>query len=318
MTPPLLAADVRLVVGSATIFAALLACALLLLLPDGRAPRLRPARDRRGLADRAQDAAHRATTMADGALDRTGRRGVIERRLEAAGSSMRASEAVVAAGTAALAALFVGGLIRGLLLGVLFAGAVVTGGWLWLGVLRDRRRTKFGGQLPELLQMLAGSLRIGHGIGQALEMAAVECEAPISEELRRATSEARLGRDLSDALSAVAVRMDNEDFGWVVHAISINREVGGDLAEVLDAVTETIQARASLSRHVKALSAEGRISATVLLALPPGAIGLMSTMNPGYASPLFSTGRGLMLVVLAVVLMAGGSVWLRRLVRPIY
>jgi tight adherence protein B len=190
--------------------------------------------------------------------------------------------------------------------------------WLFLRKRRDRRRARFSEQLPDVLQLLAGNLRVGYGLLQSVDTAAKEAEAPASDELRRAIAEMRLGRDSIESLAAIGERLANEDFGWVVQAISINREVGGDLAEVLDSVAETVRARAHLARHVSALAAEGRMSAKVLLAMPI-AIGAFTWLtNRSYVSLLFSSGLGLALVGVGVVLMVTGSLWLRRLIRPVY
>ena len=147
---------------------------------------------------------------------------------------------------------------------------------------------------------------------QALDSVSKEGDPPASEEFRRVIVEARLGRDVVDAMKAMADRVQSEDFGWVVPAIEINREVGGDLAEVLDTVAKTIRDRADLRRQVKTLSAEGRFSAFVLLGLPVAITAIIRTSNPEYIAAL-GRGRGLYMAGGAIALMVIGAVWLMKL-----
>jgi len=149
------------------------------------------------------------------------------------------------------------GVVFALVLGVL----VALGAKLVLGFLGQRRRRRFADQLGETLQMLSGALRAGHGVAQAVDTIAREAESPTAEEFRRLTVETRLGRDFTEALAAMGDRVGGDDFEWVVQAVDIHREVGGDLAEIFDALAETIRARTRVRRQVAALSAEGKMSA---------------------------------------------------------
>jgi tight adherence protein B len=123
-----------------------------------------------------------------------------------------------------------------------------------------------------------------------------------------------VGRDPSDALAAVADRMDSDDFSWVVSAIDINREVGGDLPAILDNVADTIRERQRVQRQIKALTAEGRISGYVLTALPPVLALILAALNPTYFSRLTS-GGGAVLLIASAVLVVLGWLWMRRLGR---
>ena len=117
---------------------------------------------------------------------------------------------------------------------------------------------------------MASSLRAGHSLLRAMDAVSQEADAPTSEEFARLVNETRVGRDLAEALDEIAERTASEDFAWVAQAIAIHREVGGNLAEVLDAVGHTIRERNAIRRQVKALSAEGKLSAIVLMSLPFG------------------------------------------------
>ena len=187
-----------------------------------------------------------------------------------------------------------------------------------LGIRGSRRKAAFAAQLPDTLQLVGGGLRAGYGLLQAIDSVAEEALAPTSEEFRRLIIEVNLGRDLTDALRAMANRVESDDFGWVVDAIEIHREVGGDLAEILDSVSTTIRDRAQIRRRIKALSAEGRLSAAILLSLP-FLVGIaISLTNPDYMGELTESGVGKLMIAAGVMLMFIGTGWMRRIIRLKY
>jgi tight adherence protein B len=208
------------------------------------------------------------------------------------------------------------GLLGGsLLLSLVLGGSVPVVARLTLGVLAGRRRAAFADQLDDSLQLMAGSLRAGHSLLRAMDAVAGEAAAPTSEEFARIVNETRVGRDLTDALQELALRMRSDDFTWVTQAIAIHREVGGNLAEVLDRVGQTIRERNAIRRQVKALSAEGKLSAIVLMALPVGVAAFLFATNPDYMS-VFTEGLvGYAMLAAAGVLLAVGGLWLRKTVR---
>ncbi|MGP4031560.1 type II secretion system F family protein [Pseudarthrobacter sp. 1C304] len=213
---------------------------------------------------------------------------------------------------------FVGGLIglvvAGPLLALLLVLAAPFAAHLVLGFLSGKRRAKFDEQLGDTLQLLSGSLRAGHSILRAIDAAATESQAPTSEEMRRVVSETSLGRDLLVSLNDTAERMKNEDFVWISQAIQINREVGGNLAEVMDQVNETIRERSEIKGHIKALAAEGKFSAYILMALPVGIVAMLMVISPGYMDKLFTTLLGGILMVASAVLMTIGGLWMRKII----
>src|SRR5207247_10935548 len=143
-------------------------------------------------------------------------------------------------------------------------------------------------QLPDVLTILASSLRAGHSFLQALDTVSKEIPEPAKAEFNRVVAEIRLGRSTEDSLEALADRVGSEDFKWAVLAVNIQREVGGNLAEILDNVSDTLRERAIMRRQVRVLTAEGRLSAYVLGAMPFG-IGLyMFAVNREYISLLFT------------------------------
>jgi tight adherence protein B len=178
-----------------------------------------------------------------------------------------------------------------------------------------RRRFKtFESQLPDTLQLLAGTLRAGYSLPQGFEVVSREIADPMGHELRRAMTEARLGRDIEDCLAGVAERMSSADFGWAVMAISIQREVGGNLNELLTSVADTMIARERLKREISALTAEGRMSAMVLSFLPPGLGLVMWVMNPDYVGLLFSEFLGNVLLGLGMVSAFIGLAWMKKVI----
>ena len=208
----------------------------------------------------------------------------LAQRLAAAGLGLTAAEWVLLhAGVA-----FAGGLV-GLVLGggvlmviLLVVGVLVP--WVYLKLKHSRRLRAFSAQLPETLSLIAGGLSAGLSMPQAVDTVVREGNEPMAGELRRALVEQRLGVNIEDALDGVAQRMGSEDFGWVVMAIRIQREVGGNLAEILHTVSDTLREREFLRRQVKTLSAEGRLSAWILGALPVGMFLYMLVGQPRLTS----------------------------------
>jgi tight adherence protein B len=128
-------------------------------------------------------------------------------------------------------------------------------------------------------------------------------------------AEIRLGRPIDDALIAMAERIGSEDLKWAVIAINVQRQVGGNLAEVLDIVANTVRERAYIRRQVQVLSADGRLSVGILTALPFGMVLYISVVNPEYIKPMFTTAPGLALLVAGGVLLAIGVVVMRRIIK---
>ena len=167
----------------------------------------------------------------------------------------------------------------------------VVGPFLYLSVRASRRQAKFEEQLPSTLQLLAGALQAGHSLQQAVDTVVQEAGDPIAGEFQRVLTEARLGRPLEEAFEAMARRTRSVDFEWTVMAIRLQRQVGGNLAEVLRTVSQTIRDRYSLKRQIKALSAEGRLSSIILSVLPLVLFLALLILNPVFLKPLFTHNR---------------------------
>ncbi len=172
------------------------------------------------------------------------------------------------------------------------------------------RSRAFEEQLPDILSLIAGSLRAGWGVQQSIDLVVQEAADPARSEFRRVQSEVRLGLPLEEGLARMAERVDSDDFRWTVAAITIQREVGGNLAEVLDIVSGTIRERADLRREVKALTAEGRLSAIILTALPFVMFVAMVLINPEYMGRMLSTSIGVIILLGGLALLVIGVFWI--------
>lgn len=234
--------------------------------------------------------------------------------LERAGMSTTLPNFVLGVGLSTVLGMVSGALLGGLPLALLALVLVPFGAKLMLGFRAGRRQAAFADQLDDSLQLMASSLRAGHSLLRAVDSVSHEAESPTSEEFSRIVNETRVGRDLNDALDEVAARMGSEDFTWVAQAIAIHREVGGNLAEVLDAVGNTIRERNAIRRQVKALSAEGKLSAIVLMALPFGVTGFLAVTNPEYLAKFTESIVGYGMLAGAAVMLLVGGLWLKKTV----
>jgi tight adherence protein B len=236
-------------------------------------------------------------------------------RLSVAGIRIRPAEWLVFQFSVALIAGVSGALflswgwgVAGLLLGPLLLQ-------LWLTLKVSQARKKFEETLADTLQLVAGSLRSGLSLTASLGVVADEGRGPIQSEISRVLSKARLGIPIDDALDEVADRMRSQDFSWVALAVRIQKEVGGNLADVLTTTAETIRERAFLHRQVHALSAEGRLSAYILFALPLLVAAWTMVTQYDHFSVMWTTKIGVEMLVGTAVLMIVGLFWMKKTAR---
>lgn len=266
----------------------------------------------------ADQALSQATDAAAGLLSRSsGLEARISTRLEAAGSELRSAEWLLVHGGVFTVAGLLGLLLsRGdPVVGILFLLVGACGPWLWLGLRAKRRRKAFSRALPDTLQLMSGSLSAGLSLAQSVDTIVREGVDPIAGEFKRVLIEARLGVSLEDALDGVSTRFESRDFEWVVMAIRIQRQVGGNLAELLDSVAETMRERDYMRRQVAALAAEGKLSAYVLGGLPPLFLVYLLLTNRDYVSVLFTEPMGWAMLAAAALLLAVGGFWMSRLIK---
>lgn len=258
----------------------------------------------------------RAVEMTGDFAERQGYLARAEAKLERADLPLRAAEALffyaAMVGVTALLALVLTRSLMGTLIFTALAAMLPSAA---VNFKAKRRLKKFNNQLPDMLSLLSGTLRAGYSLMQGIEAVSREVEDPIGYELRRVVTESRLGRPLEESMEAAAERMGSADFRWAVMAIGIQREVGGNLAELLMTVAETMTARERLRRDVDALTAEGKVSAIVLGLLPLGLGAAMWVINPEYIGILISEKIGNIMLGGAVLWAGFGFWWMKKLVQ---
>jgi tight adherence protein B len=178
----------------------------------------------------------------------------------------------------------------------------------------ERRRKQFAEQLPDNLQVLASALRAGHSFVGALSVVIDDADEPSKNEFRRVVADEQLGVSLEDAIRAVVKRMDNQDLEQVALVAALQRRTGGNMAEVLERVTDTIRERFELRRMIQTLTAQGRLSRWIVSALPVALLVAISIINPAYTEPLLVTTGGRLMLLFAAVMLVAGSLVIKKIV----
>lgn len=213
-----------------------------------------------------------------------------------------------------------GGLVAGIASGMSLAFVpflALFAGWLpilWLMMRRKRRFKKFAKQLPDALELISRALRAGHSLASGFNLVAEEMMAPVATEFRKAFEEQNLGIPLDEALEGMTERMPNLDLKFFATAVILQRQTGGDLAEILDKIGRLIRERFQIWGQVQALTGEGRLSGIVLLALPPALFVAVWRLNPDYVLPLFTDPLGKQMLLWAVVMQILGALVIRKIV----
>jgi tight adherence protein B len=200
------------------------------------------------------------------------------------------------------------------LLAPVIAIALATLPVFWLFFKRNKRISKINAQLPEALELLSRSLRAGHSLGAGFGLVAAEMAAPISREFGRCFEEQNLGIGLEEALESMTRRVPNLDIRFFATAVTLQRQTGGDLAEILDKIGRLVRSRFRLAGQIQALTGEGRLSGIVLLALPPGLFGVMYFLNREYCMSLFYDEMGRKMLGGALVLQIVGALVIRKII----
>jgi len=252
--------------------------------------------------------------LAGKAVERWDGRGRLRERIERADLSLRPAELVVIAGS--------GGIVVGV------AGAALTGLWwvvpiavlltplgtrMVLDARARRRANRFSRQLPDALGLVASSMEAGHTFLRSIQLMSDEFDAPLSDEFGRVVAETQLGLPLVTSLERMAARIQLRDVDWMVQAIHIQQTVGGSLSDLLATLAEFMRARDEVRREIRVLTAEGRLSAWILGAMPILLFLAVSVVNPGYLEPMLQ-GWGLAWLGLTVVSMGVGMTLILRMV----
>jgi tight adherence protein B len=257
----------------------------------------------------------RFTRRAEEEVKKRGLLSAVNATLEQANIAMTAGEAIltgigISMVLGVLTALFTFNPVLGLIVAIASIFVV----FMAINFIGKREKRRFEKQLPDTLTLLSTSLRAGYSLLQAVEAVASEAPNPTAREFSRAVTEARLGIPVTEALDAITERTQSEDWRWAAMAVEIQREVGGNLSEVLQTVADTMLQRNRLKGEIRALTAEGRISAFVLGSLP-FAMGLfLWTTNREYLQPLFDETFGQIAIGFGLLLIAAGIFWLRKII----
>jgi len=196
--------------------------------------------------------------------------------------------------------------------------AAVVGAIAPFGFLLNRRTARmnrFEEQFPEALDLLARALRAGHAFQTSLGMAGDELKPPVGPEFKKTFDQQNFGLPLRDALLQLAERVPNLDVRFFVTAVQIQRETGGNLAEILENLAHVVRERFKIRRQVRVHTAHGRFTALVLLSLPPGLAATLTFLNPEHMQPLFQTHMGQMLIVVAIGMQFFGFLWIRKVIK---
>ncbi len=274
-------------------------------------------KDAKPAADSSAPLKDSALALAEKLMQKRDFEEALSTKLDRAGLKLKASEWLLLHVGIAIAAGIVGIVLSGgniiVTILLLVLGLVLP--WLFLSFKESRRIKAFNSQLAQTLQIIAGALQAGLSLPQAVDTVVQEGSEPVAGEFRRAIIEQRLGVEIEDTLDTVADRMSSLDFKWVVMAVRIQREVGGNLSELLLTVAATLREREYLRRQVQVLSAEGRLSAWILGGLPPFFLAYLALARPDYLRPMIENPMGWIMIGFACVLMAVGTFWLKKAVK---
>ncbi|MCL6553603.1 MAG: type II secretion system F family protein [Firmicutes bacterium] len=239
----------------------------------------------------------------------------LEQLLDQADLPMKPFELVLLAAVSGLACALAGmGLRRDPALSLALGLAGLTLPILWVHLRRLRRRDAFNRQLPDALQTMSNTMRAGYGFSQGMQVVATDLPAPISVEFARGLREMNLGLTVEEVLQNMARRMQSADFDLAVSGILINRQVGGNLAELLDQISATIRERVKLQNFIRVLTAEQRLSAIVVMGVPPLLAVILLIAWREYMSYLLFTRVGQAMLGLAALMQAAGIYVIRRIV----
>jgi tight adherence protein B len=185
---------------------------------------------------------------------------------------------------------------------------------LWLWNKRRKRLKKFDSQLPDALELMARALRAGHSLAAGMHVVAEEMPAPVADEFSRVYEEQKLGIAIEESMDAMCLRVPNLDLRFFVTSVAIQRQTGGDLAEILDKIGYVVRERFRILGQVKALTGEGRLSGIVLIALPFVLLLVMLWIQPAYVSTLWTDPRGIKMSLFALGSQILGAIVIKKIV----
>ena len=252
----------------------------------------------------------------DSILRRSERVSAIQKTLAQAGMDLRAGNFLGICGLSALAAVILGYAaskqIQVAWVAMLIGGALP---YAYVTFKKNKRFEKFEELFPEAIDTLARAVRAGHAFTTALEMITAEVSEPVAGEFRQLYEEQKFGMPVRDALLNLTERMPLVDVKFFVTAVMLQRETGGNLAEILDNLSYVIRERFKIQRQVRVYTAQGRLTMALLMGMPPIIVTVMLVLNPSFIHPLFSDPIGHTLLVLGITLQTIGYFVIRKIIR---
>ncbi|MHB1683999.1 MAG: type II secretion system F family protein [Bacilli bacterium] len=239
----------------------------------------------------------------------------VNRHVESAGITLSPAHWRLIGITFASLPLLVGLLARNAVLAVIIAGVLVGLATILVAQKRSALRRELENSLGDIVTVAAGALRAGYSFLQAIDILASETKGRMGDEFKRMLRELSLGVGVEEALTHAALRVASTDFDLIVAAVLVQRQVGGNLAEVLDITGETIRERIRIKGEVRTLTAQGRMSLWIFTLLTPGIAAALFLMNPGYISTLWQSSTGIAMVVGAIIGQVLGALVIRNIVR---
>ena len=268
-------------------------------------------KERKPLAERFMDLLHSAGQHLSNIRHARG----LDFKMQKAGIPLLGTEFLILLALSAFVSTAIVAIVtKKLFAGILVAIVVVAAEWVYILLKISRREAAFTNQLGDCLMMVANAMRAGFSFLQAMDLVAKEMEPPISEEFKHVMRDIGLGASVERALDDMDKRVSSPDFSLVVTAVLIQQQVGGDLAHILDTISDTIQDRIRMRREIRTLTSQGRISGYVLGVLPFALAAFISVTNPGYLEPLFTERLGQIAIGIAVVMVLIGFIIIQRIV----
>ncbi|HET9408704.1 MAG TPA: type II secretion system F family protein [Candidatus Sulfotelmatobacter sp.] len=317
------------VIAIIVLFVVAVAVFVIATLLDERSAKARVIKERLSLAQKAperapddelallRDEQYSRIAVLDNLLRRSARVSAIQEKLAQGGLNLRAGNflglCIVIGFVAAIVSFVLGKGNPGIALGGLLVGSILPYGYI--SYRRNKRFDKFEELFPEAIDTLARAVRAGHAFTTALELISNEIAEPVCSEFRQLYEEQKFGMPVRDALLNLSERVPLVDVKFFVTAVMLQRETGGNLAEILDNLSYVIRERFKIQRQVRVYTAQGRLTMAFLMGLPPVIVVTMEILNPGFIQPLFSDPIGHALVVGGITLQTVGYFVIRKLIR---
>ncbi|MFP5297944.1 MAG: type II secretion system F family protein [Actinomycetota bacterium] len=257
----------------------------------------------------------RAGVVAERAFGSTSIAGRVVSKIDRSDWQVGPGEFLAISVAGAIGGFLLGAIMSSIALSLLLGGVGLAAPTVYVNRSVEKRRTRFEEQFPDVLDLIGASLESGSSMAQALELVVSEADDPAASEFSRVLSATRLGSPLIDALKAMAERVGSRDLDWTVQAIIVQQRTGGRLADILHTVAEFMRGREEIRREIKALTAEGRLSAIILGSLPFFLGGAILMMNPDYLDPLFESVTGIVMMLGSLVLLLIGFFVMSRMVK---